>query len=459
MTVTTWPEHLPTLTVAIDIGGPGVVTITGPVITVAEDDVVLPRVHEVIPCNPTGSVVLPKTNAPGILPADFSYAVDIRRGDQVDRGTLSLDTALSGPVQLADLLQLGQDVLPGQSYIRSTARGVAGGVAALDEDGDVTDAQGNKITGGEGGSGPSPGNTVVTEQAFGQSATAGTGTAYARSTHSHGTPTAPTAASVGADPSGTAATALSGHVAALDPHTQYAVSAELGDAAMLDVGTTNGTVAAGDDSRITGAQQRSTLTTKGDLYVATGSGTVARVGVGVDDQVLTADSGAAAGVAWADPPAGGGGAAATVEHGYVTSGDLSATDTSGSWVIMDAALQFTIAAAAGDEIRADLACLFDQNNSLTDWFELVVIKSAAIARFASTGSSTPAAAGEGDPSIYPVAGGRFRGSTPWLAFTAASGDIAAGTITFGVAHKGPGGGKVFASTDRPYRWTVRNDGQ
>ena len=37
--------------------------------------------------------------------------------------------------------------------------------------------------------------------------------------------------------------------------------------------TTGYTLAAGDDSRITGAQQRSTVTTKGDLYVATASAT------------------------------------------------------------------------------------------------------------------------------------------------------------------------------------------
>ena len=39
----------------------------------------------------------------------------------------------------------------------------------------------------------------------------------------------------------------------------------LGGAAVLSVGTTTGTVAAGDDSRITGALQSSTLTTRGDL--------------------------------------------------------------------------------------------------------------------------------------------------------------------------------------------------
>lgn len=45
----------------------------------------------------------------------------------------------------------------------------------------------------------------------------------------------------------------------------------------------------------------SMLTTKGDLYAATGAGTLTRVGVGTDGQVLVADSTQPAGVAWATP--------------------------------------------------------------------------------------------------------------------------------------------------------------
>lgn len=46
-------------------------------------------------------------------------------------------------------------------------------------------------------------------------------------------------------------------------------------------------------------QARSTLTTKGDIYVATASATVARQAVGSNDQVLTADSTQTNGIKWA----------------------------------------------------------------------------------------------------------------------------------------------------------------
>lgn len=47
------------------------------------------------------------------------------------------------------------------------------------------------------------------------------------------------------------------------------------------------------------AVPKSTVTTKGDLIVATASGTVTRVGVGANTTVLTADSTTASGVKWA----------------------------------------------------------------------------------------------------------------------------------------------------------------
>jgi hypothetical protein len=49
---------------------------------------------------------------------------------------------------------------------------------------------------------------------------------------------------------------------------------------------------------------KSTLTTKGDVYAATAASTPARLGVGANGTVLTADSAEATGLKWATPAAG-----------------------------------------------------------------------------------------------------------------------------------------------------------
>ena len=90
-----------------------------------------------------------------------------------------------------------------------------------------------------------PAAADATPQPLGAAAI-GVSTDYAREDHVHAMPSA---ADVGADASGTAASAISTHEAAADPHPSYALESSLGGAALLDVGTTTGTVAAGDDSR------------------------------------------------------------------------------------------------------------------------------------------------------------------------------------------------------------------
>jgi hypothetical protein len=53
------------------------------------------------------------------------------------------------------------------------------------------------------------------------------------------------------------------------------------------------------------ATQKATLTTKGDLYVASAASTPARLAVGTNNFILTADSSTATGVKWAAAPGGG----------------------------------------------------------------------------------------------------------------------------------------------------------
>jgi hypothetical protein len=99
----------------------------------------------------------------------------------------------------------------------------------------------------------------------------------------------------------------------------------LGGAAVLNVGTSAGTVAAGDDSRITGAIQSSIADAKGDLIVGTANDAVARFAVGTPGYVPWADPAATPGIVWlpSDPDALAAGTT-TMDRRYA-SGTVSVT--------------------------------------------------------------------------------------------------------------------------------------
>ena len=67
---------------------------------------------------------------------------------------------------------------------------------------------------------------------------------------------------------------------------------------------------------------KATLTTKGDVYAATAASTPARLGVGANNTVLTADSAEATGLKWAVPAAG-----ATLKQTYTSSGNHTINGT------------------------------------------------------------------------------------------------------------------------------------
>lgn len=90
---------------------------------------------------------------------------------------------------------------------------------------------------------------------------------------------------------------------------------------------------------------------KGDLIVATAADTVSRLGVGTNNQVLTADSSTATGLKWATPAAGGGKILQVIQD--TVSGEVSTT--SGSFV--DTGLDVTITpAATGSRILLIATC-------------------------------------------------------------------------------------------------------
>lgn len=201
---------------------------------------------------------------------------------------------------------------------------------------------------------------------------------------------------------------------------------------------------------------KATLTTKGDLYVATGAATITRLGVGADGQVLTADAAAAAGAKWATPSAGGGGGTApTFARDIVTTGDVVLAEDLSAWALIPG-LSFPIAAVSGDDVEIMISCLTDRRSDRLEQFEPVVSAGGVIARYASTGTASASSSNEGDPSLY-AGDARFDGMHMFMSLTVAPSDLSGGNVTFGIAHRGPGGGKVYASAPYPLRWRIRND--
>jgi lysophospholipase L1-like esterase len=261
-------------------------------------------------------------------------------------------------------------------------------------------------------------NTALLETTAGAQAKADTAQAAAISTAAADATSKVSTHTAAGDPHGDRADAATKYLAKtsnladLPSPATARTSLGLGGAATLSVGTTVGTVAAGDDIRFT----------------AIGSTSAPAV---TDSSILRTN------------------------EVRITDGAVQDLATAASWTIaatsVGTQLKCSIPAEPGDRIRVDLGMLY----SGTRYLDAVLLDSAgAIALYAGTQTSSPLA--EGNPEFYPSTS--FGKASSGILFTVAAGHLSGGQATIALANQGTGAGRVYAFSGYPFRLTLTNIG-
>ena len=231
------------------------------------------------------SVTLMATDDPDLTPTGWGYWVRETVDGYPVRVYIIQLPAAGTPFKLGNLQHLAVVAL--SPYLLASQLGQANGVASLDGAGQVPATQLANAGSGGGGGVPLTRSINTTAPLTG----GGNLTADRTLAVSDATAGAKGVVQLAGDLSGTAAAptvpGLAGKSATGHGHVEGDVTSLVTDlAAKVD---------------------KATLTTKGDLFVATGASTPARLGVGSNTQVLTADSTQASGIKWATPAAGSSG--------------------------------------------------------------------------------------------------------------------------------------------------------
>lgn len=152
------------------------------------------------------------------------------------------------------------------------------------------------------------------------------------------------------------------------------------------------------------------------------------------------------------PPGGGGTATLpTIRAGYLTPGNVSPfANTAGTWQDVPG-ITWSVPAVAGNVVTTTLKGLV-QFTSTSTFLDIAVKVGGSKVRYSSSGTGVQAI--EGDPGFY----NQFRPFGTGFTFTATSGDISGGVVTFQLIVKSPGDSTLYASTSYPLHYMARSEG-